>query len=74
MSRYFFDVSDGENQFHDSVGIDLLPVDIVNETKNLLNLLAYERLPAGVSRTFEAYVRDSRGDVVYRDTMRLRCS
>ena len=74
MGRYFFDVSDGENQFHDSVGIDLSPVDIVNETKSLLNLLAYERLPEGVSRTFEAYVRNSLGEVVYRDTMRLKCS
>ncbi len=74
MGRYFFDVSDGESQFHDTVGIDLSPVDIVHETKSLLNLLAYERLPQGVSRTFDAYVRDSRGDVVYRDTVRLNCS
>ncbi len=74
MGRYFFDVSDGESQFHDTVGIDLSPVDIANETKSLLSLLAYERLPEGVSRTFEAYVRDSLGEVVYRDTMRLKCS
>lgn len=74
MGRYFFDVSDGESQFYDTMGIDLSPIDIVNETKSLLSLLAYERLPEGVSRTFEAYVRDSLGEVVYRDTMRLKCS
>ncbi len=74
MGRYFFDVSDGESRFHDTVGIDLSPVDIINETKSLLSLLAYERLPEGVSRTFEANVRNSLGEVVYRDTMRLNCS
>ncbi len=74
MGRYFFDVSDGETQFHDTAGIDLSPCDIVNETRSLLNLLAYERLPQGVSRTFDAHVRDSRGEVVYRKTVRLNCS
>ncbi len=71
MGRYFFDVSDGENQFNDADGIDLSPADIVPELKRLLKLLAYERPPQGCSRTFDAEVRNSEGNVVYRDTMRL---
>ena len=72
MSRYYFNVYDGESVFHDGSGIDMHQNDIPDEVRNLLRLLTYAKDPDDEPSRLVADVRDEAGRVVYRASAKLR--
>ena len=73
MPKFFFDVHDGAAEFNDTAGIDLDCTDIPREAKNLLRILAHERVPYGMQCMVVTNVRSEAGDIVYQATAKLRC-
>ena len=72
MPRYYFDVYDGESDFCDRDGIDMDQIDIPNEARNLLRLLAYAKVPHDKPSMLVAEVRSETGGVVYHASAELR--
>ena len=72
MSRYYFNVFDGESAFHDGSGIDMRQTDIPDEVQNLLRLFAYAKVSDDEPPKLVAEVRDEAGRVVYHSSAKLR--
>ena len=72
MARYYFDVYDGESEFTDEAGMCIASQDIAMEARNLLRLLAYERVPFDKPSMIVAEVRNEAGRIVYHASAELR--
>ena len=57
MPKYYFDVYDGESDFQDESGIEMAQKDIPAETRNLLRLLAYAKVPHDMPSMLVANVK-----------------
>ena len=75
MSRYFFDLHDGNELQSDEDGIDCASLkDLGFRAVDVLPDIAREELPDGPRRTFSVKVRDATGGYVFRATLALASS
>ena len=72
MSRYFFDIDDGEQTITDRIGIELPNRKAVRDAATgVLPDIARDELPDGEHRDFICSVRDETGKVIYRAKLSL---
>jgi hypothetical protein len=75
MTRYFFDLGDGEDVAKDADGLDLPHDETARREaiKGLVDMVA-ELLPDGESRQFSVLVRTDDGRQVFEADLRFRSS
>ena len=72
MSRFYFDIFDGEDEVRDIVGVDCdTPQQVREEAVSALPDMARDELPNGPDRTFWVKVRDAAGRKVFEASLVL---
>lgn len=70
MSRFYFDVQDGDLHFHDEEGIDLPSTEALRDAAiRALPEMASDALPDGDTHQMVVRVRDANGDYVFEASL-----
>ena len=72
MPTFYFDISDGDEQVRDDLGIELSDVQAARrQAISVLPDIARDELPDGDRREFRAVVRDASGKTVFKAKLSL---
>ena len=74
MTRYYFDVSDGDRTVVDEVGEEIESFEkACDDSIEVLPELARWKLPDGDDRIFISTIRDASGKQLFKATLAFKC-